>query len=268
MQPTLSRRTFLGLSPLTAALAHAAPPSKTTVPFQGNRITWLGFSTVRIDTALGQTILIDPWLTLPGCPLKVDDVTSLHALLITHGHWQHVGEAVALHKKTRAPVVAVEEVAAWMTTQGVAQPPKVNVGGTLDLGAGIKVSVTAAVHSSGLLDRETGFMGYGGDPAGFVVHLPGGLRVYHAGDTDVFGDMALIRRRWSPQVGILPVGDITTMGPEGAALACELLGLQAVIPMHYDLPGFTGTVDAFARELSARNIPTTVLRAQRGVPLG
>lgn len=267
MQPSLTRRTLLGLSSLTAALAHATPTAPL-IPMLGHRITWLGFSTVRIDTAQGKTLLIDPWLTLPGCPLRVEDVTSLHALLITHGHWQHVGETVALHKQTHAPIIAVEEISAWLTQQGVAQPPRLNIGGTLDLGGGLKVSVTPAVHSSGLLDRETGQPGYGGDPAGFVVHLPGGLRVYHAGDTDVFGDMALIRKRWAPQVGILPVGDITTMGPEGAALACELLGLQSVIPMHYDLPGFTGTVDAFARELAARHIPTVVIRAQRGVPVG
>ncbi len=266
MQPGLSRRALLGLSALVPGLARAATPT-APLDLKGNKITWLGFSTVRLDTAEGKTFLIDPWLTFDGCPLRVEDFPTLDGILITHGHWQHVGETLALHAKTKAPVIAVEEISAWLRNQGVTVAPKVNLGGTVTLGGGVKVSVTAAVHSSGLLEKDGGYISYGGDPAGFVVHLPGDVRVYHAGDTDVFGDMALIKSRWAPQVGLLPVGDITTMGPDAAALACGLLGLKVAIPIHYDLPGFTGTPQAFEAALKARKVATRVVVAQRGIAL-
>lgn len=267
MQPTLSRRMLLGLGAVVPGVAAAATTAPAPLQLKGNRITWLGFSTVRLDTADGKTFLIDPWLTFDGCPVKPADFPKLDGILITHGHWQHVGETLELHAATKAPVIAVEEIAAWLKGQGVSTAPKVNLGGTLKL-VSVTVSLTPAVHSSGLLEKNGGYISYGGDPAGFVVTLPGDVRVYHAGDTDVFGDMALIKARFAPQVGLLPVGDVTTMGPDAAALACELLGLQVAIPMHYDLPGFTGTPRAFEDALKARKVATRVVVAQRGVALG
>lgn len=223
----------------------------------GHEVTWLGFSTVMLKLSDGRCLLIDPWLSFSGCPIKVDDIERLDAILISHGHWQHVGDAALLHKKTKAPVIAVEEVSAWLRGQGVTAAPKVNLGGTIDV-AGLRISLTKASHSSGLLESESGYISYGGDPAGFVVHLPGDVRIYHAGDTDVFSDMMLIRQRFAPQIGFLPIGDVTTMGPEGAAMAAELLGLQVVIPMHYDLPEFTGTPEAFRYALQTRQIDADV----------
>ncbi len=259
---------MLGLSAAVPTLAAAtAAKVDTTVDLRGNRLTWLGFSTVKVETADHRTILIDPWLTFPGCPLEPTQIKQLDAILVTHGHWQHVGEAVQLHKQTGAPVIAVEEIAAWLQAQGVRNAPKANLGATLSV-AGIRVSLTPAAHSSGLLDRESGFIGYGGDPAGFVLHLPGDVRVYHAGDTDVFGDMALIRERYAPQLGFLPIGDVTTMGPDAAALACSLLALKAVIPMHYDLPEFSGTPAQLESALRGRGVSTTVLKAARGAVVG
>lgn len=223
----------------------------------GHEVIWLGFSTVMLKLSDGRCLLIDPWLSFSGCPIKVDDIERLDAILISHGHWQHVGDAALLHKKTNAPVIAVEEVSAWLRGHGVTAAPKVNLGGTIDV-AGLRISLTKASHSSGLLESESGYISYGGDPAGFVVHLPGDVRVYHAGDTDVFSDMVLIRQRFAPQIGFLPVGDVTTMGPEGAAMAAELLGLEVAIPMHYDLPEFTGTPEAFCQCLRTRKVDTHV----------
>jgi L-ascorbate metabolism protein UlaG (beta-lactamase superfamily) len=261
-----SRRALLLGSSGATALAAARPASAPGPALAGNRLTWLGFSSFRIDTAQGEVFLVDPWLSFEGCPLKAHQVERLDGILVTHGHWQHVGEAVELARRTGAPVLAVEEVAQALKQAGAPRAPQANVGGTVPLG-GISVSLTQAVHTSGLLDRESGFVGYGGDPVGFVLHLPGGLRVYHAGDTDVFGDMALIRERWAPQVALLPIGDVTTMGPSGAALACKLLGCEAVVPMHYDLPSFTGRPEAFEAELRRRGLGTRVWRARPGVPL-
>jgi L-ascorbate metabolism protein UlaG (beta-lactamase superfamily) len=241
----------------------AVPSAKADTTLHGNRLTWLGFSTVKVETPSREVFLIDPWLGFEGCPLRLEQVERCDGVLITHGHWQHIGDAVAVHTKTGAPIIAVEEVAAWLKGQGVRNAPKANLGATLAVG-GIRVSLTAAAHSSGLLERDSGFIGYGGDPAGFVLHLPGDLRVYHAGDTDVFGDMMLIRQRYAPQVGFLPIGDVTTMGPDAAALACGLLGLTSVIPMHYDMPEFTGTPGQLRAALRTRGVATTVLALERG----
>lgn len=273
MGSSFSRRALLlvtsGLSTLASAATRGRPRAlrPAAVDLAGNRLTWLGFSTWKVETATGEVFLIDPWLSFEGCPLKPDAVERLDGILITHGHWQHIGEAVELAQRTGAPVLAVEEVAHWLKEAGVSRAPQANVGGTVRLG-GLAVSLTPAVHTSGVLHKESGYLNYGGDPVGFVLHLPGGVRVYHAGDTDVFGDMALIRERWSPQVALLPIGDVTTMGPDGAALACQLLGVRAVVPMHYDMPLFTGTPEALEAELTRRGLPTAVWRARPGVPLG
>ncbi|HLL54197.1 MAG TPA: metal-dependent hydrolase [Myxococcaceae bacterium] len=268
MAVQFSRRALLFGTPGAAALAAAAPrgaPAEGPA-LEGNRLTWLGFSTFLVETAQGEVFLVDPWLSFDGCPLKPSAVKRLDGILVTHGHWQHVGEAVELAKRTGAPIIAVEEVAQALSQAGVPRAPQVNMGGTVRVG-GISVSLTQAVHTSGLLDKESGFVGYGGDPVGFVLHLPGGVRVYHAGDTDVFGDMALIRERWAPRIALLPIGDVTTMGPSGAALACGLLGCEAVVPMHYDLPVFTGRPEMLEAELRRRGLGTRVWRARPGVPL-
>jgi L-ascorbate metabolism protein UlaG (beta-lactamase superfamily) len=270
MSMSLSRRALLGLSSalavvLPSRVSGGAEP-ETPLTLHGNRVTWLGFSTVRVETADGRTFLVDPWLSFPGCSLRTSEIGRLDGILITHGHWQHIGDAVELARAKNAPVLAVEEVAVWLKQAGVRNTPQVNIGATVAF-AGISVSVTPAVHTSGILDKTTGKISYGGDPVGFVLHLPGGSRIYHAGDTDVFGDMALIRERYAPQLGLLPIGDVTTMGPSGAALACRLLDLDVVVPMHFDLPTFSGTPAALESELRERRIRTQMVALRPGATL-
>ena len=214
---------------------------------RGNKIVWLGHSAFEIVTATGQVVLIDPWFTgNPKFPLGMK-MERVDTILVTHGHGDHVGDTVELAQKHKAKVVCIYEVSLWLATKGVAHLCPMSKGGTQRVGD-IEVTMTHAQHSSGIEDG--GQMVYAGEPAGYVVRLPGGLMVYHAGDTSVFGDMKLIGELYSPEIACLPIGDLYTMGPRGAAKAIRLLEVKHVVPMHYGtFPPLTGTPEAL-RELT------------------
>lgn len=211
-------------------------------------ITWLGHSSFLLSGE-HREILIDPFVSgNPAFPsamkAALDDVD---VILLTHGHSDHLGDAVALAKKTKAIVVAIFELAMYVIGQGVdeARVIDMNIGGSVDLD-GIKVHMVQALHSSGI--KVGDHFVYGGCPAGFVVEMEG-TRIYHAGDTGVFSDMKLIQELYRPTVGLLPIGDRYTMSPKAAAYACnELMNLETVIPMHFDtFPLLTGKADDFKK---------------------
>jgi len=210
-------------------------------------LTWLGHAAFRIDTPGGKRIYVDPFLSgNPSCPDAEKEPERVDAIFLTHGHSDHVGDTVALAQKFGCPVVAQVEVRGWLAGKGVemnmAHAP--NKGGTVDVD-GIKVTLTTGNHSSSADDGT-----YLGESCGLVFKLEDGTTIYFAGDTNVFGDMALISRIYEPDVAVLPIGDHFTMGPREAAVALELLGVKRCVPSHYGtFPLLTGTPEKL-RELA------------------
>jgi L-ascorbate metabolism protein UlaG (beta-lactamase superfamily) len=213
---------------------------------RGNSLTWLGHAAFRITTPSGKVILIDPWIqSNPACPEKLKKIQQADTMLITHGHFDHIADAVDLGKRLNPQVVGIFETCAWLESKGVKNTAPMNKGGTQKVGE-IEVTMVNAVHSCGIQDGDK--IIYGGEACGYVVRLPGGLTIYHAGDTAVFGDMKLIGELYSPELAMLPIGDHFTMGPREAALAIRLLGVKHVIPMHFGtFPVLTGNPDALKK---------------------
>jgi L-ascorbate metabolism protein UlaG (beta-lactamase superfamily) len=198
---------------------------------RGNKLTWLGHAAFRIDTPDGKVVVIDPWiLTNPMCPEKNKKFDRIDTMLVTHGHFDHIADAVELGKKFKPQVVGIFELCAWLESKGVSGTSAMNKGGTQKVGD-IEVTMVNAVHSCGIKDGDQ--IVYGGEACGYVVRLPGGLTIYHAGDTAVFGDMKIIANLYAPDLAMLPIGDHFTMGPREAALAIRLLNVSHVIPMHF-----------------------------------
>lgn len=238
---------------------------------QGLSLTWLGHSAFLIETPRGKRILIDPWVqNNPACPAERKDVGPLDLMLVTHGHFDHIEDAVPLAKATGCHVVGIFELTAWLIGKGV-QSDRVspmNKGGTLRLpDLGLSVTMVHADHSCGIKDGDQ--ILYGGEAVGFVVALETGERpfvFYHSGDTAIFGDMALIADLYRPTLALLPIGDRFVMSPREAARAVSLLqGVEAVIPLHYGtFPLLTGTPDAFREELAGVESHVDVLEFQPG----
>jgi L-ascorbate metabolism protein UlaG (beta-lactamase superfamily) len=174
----------------------------------------------------------------PMCPEKEKDVKKVDIMLCTHGHLDHIGDGVQIANKHSPTVVAIPEMANWLDKKGVKNVSPMNKGGTQTV-ADIKVTMVHADHSCGIQDG--GEIIYGGEAVGYVVHFANGIKIYHAGDTNVFGDMAIIHDLYAPDIAMIPIGDHYTMSPREAAYACKLLKAKTVIPMHFGtFPLLTG----------------------------
>jgi L-ascorbate metabolism protein UlaG (beta-lactamase superfamily) len=213
---------------------------------KGIKLTWLGHATFRIETPGGNIVIIDPWIMgNPACPAAEKTVRKVDVMLCTHGHGDHIGDAVEIAKKHAPKVVGIPELVGWLEKKGVKQTSMMNKGGTQTVGD-IKVTMVHADHSCGIQDGDD--LVYGGEACGYVVEFSNGLKIYHAGDTNVFGDMAIIRELYAPDIAMLPIGDHFTMGPREGAYACNLLKAKTVIPMHFaTFPVLTGTPGALQK---------------------
>ena len=227
-------------------------------------LTWLGHAAFRLDSAQGKRIYVDPFLNgNPSCPEAERDPDRVDVIVVTHGHVDHVGDAVALAQQHRSQVVAQVELKGWLGAQGapVGEVPGLNKGGSQEID-GIRYSLVNAFHSSSSPDGA-----YLGESCGVVIRLEEGKTVYFAGDTCVFGDMQLIGRIYRPDVACLPIGDHFTMGPEEAAVALELLGVERCVPCHYGtFPILAGT-PARLRELAPPGTEIVELRPGESLTL-
>jgi len=215
---------------------------------KGNRITYFGHSTFSLTTSSGQVALIDPWVvTNPSCPDSLKALSRVDAMFLTHAHGDHLGDLLAIAKQFRPKLVAIFETCLWLGGKGFTKEIlPMSKGGTQQVGE-FSVTMTHAFHSNSIEDQ--GERIYGGEPAGLVVQMPGGATIYHAGDTALFGDMKLIGELYRPQLAMIPIGDLYTMGPREAAYAIRLLGVKHVVPMHYaTFPVLTGTPEKLREE--------------------
>jgi L-ascorbate metabolism protein UlaG (beta-lactamase superfamily) len=230
----------------------------------GATITWYGHACVELRTAGGRTVLIDPWFGNPRSPRSAADVSACDLLLVTHGHDDHLGDALSIASRLRPAWPCIHEMSLWLARRlpgGSDQVIGMNKGGTVEA-AGLRVTMTRADHSAGNWDGSAETTLYLGEPAGFVIELEDGYRVYHAGDTEAFGDMALIRELHRPDLALLPIGGHYTMDPAGAAMAVELLGVSDVMPIHYGtFPALAGTPDQLREALQARGLDGVTVHA-------
>jgi len=271
-------RSFARLAGLVLALVFAAAAQAQTAPAGKIGVLWLGQSAFKITTVTGKVIVIDPYLTAnpktPEAYKKLEALGKVDLILVTHGHLDHVLDAPALAKLTGAPLWAPAGLAQSMQTLGilpVAQANRMNKGGSITpFGAGgVRITMTHAEHSSELVWRnpatEKDETHVGGEPCGFVIEFENGFKLWHMGDTGVFGDMKLIGELFKPDLLLIPIGGGQfVMNPADAALATrELIKPKMALPIHYGTtPALSGTPEEYIKALG--NAPVKVLAIKPG----
>ena len=271
-------KTLLAGLALAAATLAQAQPAAPAAPSGKVEVTWLGQAAFRIVTPTGKVIVTDPWLrTNPLTPpefRKLEAFGRIDVLLLTHGHFDHMADAPALAQMYDVPLRAPGDLAQSAMTLGMLPAkllPRMNKGGTIEPVPGIRVTAVRAEHSSIIVwknpstDKDETHPG--GEPVGWIIQLENGFRIYHAGDTAVFGDMKLIGERYRPDLALVPIGGNFTMDPADAAWAVtEMLKPKAVIPMHYGTnPLARGTAKEFVAAMGGSAI--RVIVAVPGLPI-
>jgi L-ascorbate metabolism protein UlaG (beta-lactamase superfamily) len=225
--------------------------------WKGLAINWLGHAAVHITTPKGTEILIDPFLEQnPKFPKGYKLPEKLDLMLLSHGHGDHIADAITVAKKHRPKVVGMVELVTWIGSKGVEDVVGMNLGGSYKH-KDVTVTLVEARHSSSVQDGDRTL--YAGDPTGFVIAAENAPVIYHAGDTSLFSDMRLIKELYAPEVGMIPIGDHYTMGPKAAAKAAEFLGVKTVIPIHYGtFPQLTGTPAELEQHLKGSGVKVLV----------
>ena len=215
----------------------------------GIEILYYGHSTFGIKSPDGKKILIDPWIMgNPSCPETLKDVDGVDIIAVTHGHADHTGDLLEIAAKFKPSVIATFEIFKWVSDSGIENCLPINKGGAQQID-GVRFIMTHAQHSSSI--EVDGSLIYAGEPGGYIIQFENGFSIYHAGDTNLFGDMKLIGELYKPDLSILPIGDVFTMSPFEASYACRLLNSKYIIPMHYaTFPILTGTPEELV-ELTA-----------------
>ena len=258
---------------LFAALSILTLGSFTRVSAQETKVRWFGHAAFSITTPRGTVLLIDPWLNNPMNPEAKDgkdplaSVPKVDYILLTHGHRDHVGDAVELAKKTGAVLVCNPELAgnlvklADFPAKQAATDAVMGIGGEIQVAGGeVTIAMTPAVHSSSVFNPKAGptepERAYGGNPAGFVIMIKGGPTIYHSGDTAYFKDMETIGEQYQIDLALLNIGGHFGMEPRTAARAAQAGRSKLAVPQHYaTFPGIAENAGAFAAELKRLKIP-------------
>lgn len=208
---------------------------------KGFELTFMGHSTFKLKTPGGKNIIIDPWvMNNPACPDGLKKIKKLDIMVVTHAHFDHIGDAVSIGKEHQPKVVGIYETCVWLNSKGLENIMPMNKGGTQAVD-GIKFTMVHADHSCGI-QEDDGSIIYGGEAVGYIIELENGFRMYHAGDTAVFSDMKLIAEMYKPELAMIPIGDHFVMSPAEASHACRFLSAKYIVPMHYGtFPILTGT---------------------------
>ena len=221
-------------------------------------LVFYGHSVFKLVTENKKKILIDPWISNPLAPKDID-LGPYDFILITHAHGDHLGDVLKLAKNKNTQVICIHEIQQYLLKNGLSNVVGMNIGGSYEKD-NIKFTMVPALHSSSFPDGS-----YGGDACGFIITLENGVSVYHAGDTGVFSDMALIKELYSPKIALLPIGDHYVMGPKEAAFACKLLQPEIVVPMHYGtFPILKGEPKVFEEELKKLEVSCKVVVLKPG----
>lgn len=225
------------------------------------KLRWLGHAAFEFTIRNGKVFLIDPWLTNPKAP-KDATPKRVDAILLTHGHQDHVGEAFDLAKKFNAPIVASFELTEIAKRKGIKTVYPLNPQGSVRI-EDVTITAVHADHSSSYKEGENDL--YAGAPLGFIIAEDGEPAFYHAGDTGLYSDMALIPELYSPSIALLPIGGVYTMKPAEAAIAVRNLQVRIVIPMHFgSFPALAGTPEQLHTELKRRAIPAQITTLRPG----
>ena len=259
------------LSVLALLLLVSVLPGRASA--QETKVRWFGHAAFSITTPRGTGFLIDPWLKNPSNPEAKDGrdplaaVTKVDYILLTHGHRDHVGDAVEIAEKTGAALVSNPELAsnlvklAGFPAKQAGTDAIMGIGGEIQLADGeVTVAMTPAVHSSSVFDPKAAAgeadRAYGGNPAGFVLIIKGGPTIYHTGDTAYFRDMETVGEQYQIDLALLNIGGHFGMEPRMAARAARSVGARLAVPHHFKtFPGITQTADAFAAELKRLGVP-------------
>ena len=255
----------VALSILLFACARGATAQET-------KIRWFGHAAFSITTPNGKVLLIDPWLTNPSNPEAKDGkdplgaITKVDYILLTHGHRDHVGDAVAIARKTGAALISNPELAgnlvklADFPSKQAETDAIMGIGGEIQIADGeVTIAMTPAIHSSSVFNPKAGAnepeRAYGGNPAGFVIIIRNGPTIYHSGDTAYFKDMETIGENYSIDVALLNIGGHFGMEPRMAARAAQAVRAKLAIPQHFGtFPGIVQTAEGFAIELKKMKI--------------